>query len=379
MNAKLIFLFWLLLVLLFVIGAIAVMAARRGRVVRPAHFHWVVRVLGAVLVLAALVAVGVGTWRGTSAEFASPAVRVSLPTHAPPPLPGATQANGKVDLGPSQLIATVLLVRKVQDQFLPLCGESRTLAWPPTGDPELAFEGESNGSSYEVRMNLSEFMRWNDDEAVRATRGVSVASKGWNWSSGGSMELKLDTLEVENFGGFIETLDHAPLSLIPVATVQDLGLLVYLTRADRDDPLRQVSASDWLSGEGRNLRRDERHSNSSRRPRLDRSAPPGLRMMVFLGPSALLLLLAAVVGSAWFPQGRRAVGFAGLLAGMVLYAGALDAVVMERRARVAADASQPEIVRAIALDNMRGATFFHTGKAAERVRDLAKSPAAEAE
>ena len=364
----------ILLIFLLAIGAIAFHAARRAKVVRPAHFHWIVRVLCAVLVLAALVAVGVGTWRGTSAELEVPAVRVSLPTHAPQPLPRAPEPGEKVDLGPTQLIATVLLVRKAQDQFVPLCGESRTLDWPPTGSPELTFQGESAGSSYKVRMNLSEFRRWND-EAIRATQGVSVDSRGRTWSSGGGMELKLDTLAVETFGGFSEQSDHAPLSLIPVVAGQGLRLLIYLTRADRDDPLRQVSAGEWLSGEGKNLRQDARNSNSNHRSHFDPTLPPGFRMLEFLGPSVLLLLLAAVVGSALFPRGRRALACTGLLACMVLYAGALDALALERRARIVADASQPENVRVAALACLQKSTFFHTGKAAARLRQIAADPA----
>ena len=364
-----------LLILLFIIGATVGIAARRARVARPDHFHWIVRTLCAVLVLAALVAVGVGTWRGTGNSLASKPVRMTLPTKAPPPLPKATLPSGTLDLGPTKLVGTVLLVRKLQDRFVPICGESLTLEWPPNGNPELAFQGESDGSSYTVRMHLGEFVRWNPDEAIRASQCVSVESRGKTWSRGGGMELNLDTLEVEDFGGFSEELDHPPLAVIPVAAAQDLRLLVHLTRADPNDPLRQVSASEWLSSEARNLRQDDHNSHSSHGPRLSSDTPPGIRMLVFLGPSVVLLLLAAIAGSALFPRNRRAVAFTGLLTGMVLYGGLLDSVVLERRARVATDASQPESVRATALDAMQRGTFFHPGKATARIRQIAADPA----
>ena len=364
-----------LLILLFVIGATVGIAARRARVARPDHFHWIVRTLCAVLMLAALVAVGVGTWRGTGASLTSKPVFVALPTMTLPAEPKVTKPKGRLDLGSTKLVGTVLLVRKLQDQFVPICGESLTLDWPPKGNPELAFQGESGGSSYTVRMHLGEFVRWNPDEAIRASQGVSVQSRGNNWSRGGSMELKLDTLEVDDFGGFSEQLDHPPLSVIPVAAAQDLRLLVHLTRADRNDPLRQVAASDWLSGEAGNLRRDEHDSHSSHGSQLDPTTPPGIRMLEFLGPSVILLLLAAAVGSALLPRGRRAVAFTGSLTGMVLYAGLLDAVILERRARVATDTSQPETVRATALEGMRRGTYFHPGKATARIRQIAADPA----
>ena len=364
-----------LLILLFIIGATVGIAARRARVARPDHFHWIVRMLCAVLLLAALVAVGVGTWRGTGASLTSKPVLVALPTMTLPAEPKVTKPNGRLDFGPTKLVGTVLLVRKLQDRFVPICGESLTLDWPPKGNSELAFQGESGGSSYTVRMHLGEFVRWNPDEEIRASQGVSVESRGKSWSRGGGMELKLDTLEVEDFGGFSEELHHAPLSVIPMAAAQDLRLLVHLTRADRDDPLRQVAASDWLSGEAKNLRRDDHNSHSSHGSQFTSATSPGIRMLEFLGPSVVLLLLAAVAGSALFPRGRRAVAFTGLLVCMVLYGGLLDVMILERRARVATDASQPEIVRATALEGMRRGTFFHPGRAVERIRQIAADPA----
>ena len=365
---------FVLLIILFIIGATVGIAARRARVVRPDHYHWIVRVLCAVLMLAALVAVGVGTWRGTGAALDAPALRVSVPTHAPQPLPSGTKPYDRVDLGPTKLIATVLLVRQLQDQFVPISGESRTLDWPAKGNSELVFQGESAGSSYNLRMNLSEFLRWNPTEQIRASNGVSVEKRGRNWSSGGGMELKLDTLEVEEFGGFRDELHHAPLSVIPVLSNENLRLLVHLTRADRDDPLRQVSVADWLGAEATNLPRDEHNSHSSYGRQLDQGTPPGIRMMTFLGPSAILLLLASVVGSALFPRRWRALGLTGLLTCMVLYAGLLDGVVMQRRERVATDDSQTEALRASALESLHRGTFFHTGKATAKLREIAAAP-----
>jgi hypothetical protein len=89
----------------------------------------------------------------------------------------------------------------------------------------------------------------------------------------------------------------------------------------------------------------------------------------------VLLLAAAVAGSVGFRRGRRATAFAGLLAGMVLFAGLLDALVMQRRARLATDPRQPESMRVMAMAGMLRGTFFHEGAAAARVRAIANDPA----
>ncbi len=366
---------FVLLIIVFAIGATVGISSRRARAVRSDYHHWIVRLLCAVLATAALVAVGVGTWRGTGHELTSKRVLVTLPTKAPVPIPEAAKDNGNIDLGPCKLIGTVLLARKEQDQFLPLCGESLTFDWPPKADDSLTFSNKFEGGSYTVRMDLSGFVRWNPTEGIRTMNGISIQSKGLTWSSSSSgTTLNLDTLLETDFGTHGLTLDHAPLSVIPTTNNQELRLLMFLTRVDIDDPLRQIPASEWLRTDARNLHWKEPNPPSSRGVRFDPYAPPGIRMLVFLGPSVVLLLLAAAAGSALVARGRRAVAFTALLAGMVLYAGLLDAVVLQRRASIAADASQPEAVRACALESMHRGTFFHPGLAAARIREIAKDP-----
>lgn len=368
-----------LLVILLVVGATVGVAARRVKYARSDHYHWVARILCAVLALAALAAVGVGTWRGAIANLTPEPVGVSLPTRAPQPLPKAKESRTEVDLGPSKLVGTVLLVRKLQDRLLPICGESRSLDWPAQGAAELVFQGAFGDSSYKVRMDLSEFGRWNANEKLRVMRGVDVQRRGTNWSSSGGLELNLDTFEMEDFGNRGDLLEHPPLSLIPVASGRDLFLLVHLTRADRDDPLRQMSASQWLADETKGVSRHPHNSGYSGGRSMTSSPPPGIQMAIFLGPSVWLLLLAAAVGSGLFRRGRRALGFAGLMVAMVLYAGLLDAVVLQCRARLASEVSQPESVRVRALENLRRGTFFHAGRAAETIRRIAADPSTPAD
>lgn len=364
-----------LLILIFVIGATVGIAARRTRAARPDHHHWVVRILCAGLLAGSLVAVGVGTWRGTRDESNAPVVAVMTPTKAAPPLPGGTERHGKVELGPTKLVATVLLASKEQDRLLPLRGETRTLDWPLKADGgqirsnPLRFTGALGDSSYEVTMNLGDFTNWQADERIR-TGGVSLQTRGRRWSRGSGSELILDTLHVSDFGGHGDDLRHAPLSLIPTVGGRNLCLLIHLTRAAPDDPLRQLPASQWLDADPQTMRRDTSNVHASGEVSYDPSIPPGIRMLIFLGPAVVLLLLAAIAGSALFSRGRRAYAFTGLLACMVLYAGLLDAAVLQRRARLASDPGQSETVRTHSLTGMACGTFFHTGRAAEKIRQI---------
>jgi len=364
----------LLLILVLIIAAAYARASRRSVVARPDYHHWIVRLLCLVLFVAALIAVGVGTWRATQDEYNIP--QVAVPTKAPRPI--SSPANlPKLDLGPSKLIGTVLLVSKTQDRLVALCGESLTLTWPPEASAELVFHGDHGGATYTVTMDLRDFDFIGPGGEIRTQNGFSIAMKGATWSSSGSGgTLALDTLQTRDFGTGRDTLYHAPLSLIPSDNGPDLRLLIHLARADNDDPLEKLPADPWLARQAGKPRQDEAPQiNSYPGVRFDANLPPGIRMLDFLGPSAFLLLIAAIAGAAWARRGRRALAFAGLLALMVLYAGLLDEMVLRRRADLTINGGRPESVRALALGGMLRGTFFHRGAALERLREIAADPA----
>lgn len=355
------------LLLFLIIVCVVVVAARRSPSFKPEYHHWIVRILCAVLFVAGMVAVGVGTWQGTRLDSLPPSLKVKVPTKAPRSL-DLTKNPGNPDLGPCRLIGTVFLARQAQDRLLPVCGESQVLEWPPGPVANLVFRGEHNGSTYTVVMDLREFVCFGQGSDVRSRNGVTVVMKGAGWSgSTGGGTLALETLGITNFGFRRDALDHAPLSVIPSGSAAELCLAVHLARADRDDPLEEVPVGQWLAGQTAKPRQE---LNSYPGVRYDADVPPGIRMLVFLGPPVVLLGFAAIAGSAVFRRGRRAPAFAGLLAIMVLYAGLLDGLVLQRRASLTKDAGQPENVRLTALADMYRGTFFHSGAAAARIRGI---------
>lgn len=365
----------LLICIAGLIIAARVGSSRRALVAKPDHHHWIVRLLCVVLFVAALIALGMGTWQATHEEVNSPQVTVMVPTKSPRPI--SSPANmPKIDLGPSKLIGTVLLVSKEQDRLVPLCGESLTLGWPPEASAKLVFHGAHGGANYTVTMDLRDFDSIGQDGDIRTQNGFSIEMKGATWSSSGSgYNLALDTMQTQHFGNGWELPHHAPLSLIPSDEGADLRLLIHLARADNNDPLEKLPADPWLARQAGKPRQDEpARLNSYPGVRFDAKLPPGIRMLDFLGPSAFLLLIAAIAGAACARRGRRAFAFAGLLALMVLYAGLLDEVVLRRRAGLTNDTGRPESVRALALGGMLRGTYFHRGAALARLREIAADP-----
>ncbi|MCX6879038.1 MAG: hypothetical protein NTW21_35300 [Verrucomicrobia bacterium] len=364
-----------LLILILIVAGVVALASRRVLVTRPDHLHWIVRILCIVLCVAALTATGVGTWQGTNEDLIASPVNVLVPTQAPPPL-ALTGDEGKSNIGPAKFVGTVLLASKQHDRFLPLCGESISFEWPPKSTTELDFHGEHGGVAYTITFDLRQLDGFRNGREMQTRLSYSRTTRGDHWSSSGGGLLPLEQPVTESLGHGISSLRHAPLSLIPTGDGQELRLFTHLARADRDDPLEKIPAAQWLASQAGKLPQEEAaRINSYPGVRFDPEAPPGIRMLVFLGPSVVLLLLAAIAGAAVFRSGRRAYAFAGMLALMVLYAGVLDAMVLQRRANLANDAGQAESVRALALSGMLDGTFFHGGAAVARIRGIAADPA----
>lgn len=342
---------------------------------KPDHHHWLVRLSAAALGLAALLGAGFGTWRATRQALLVPEVSVLAPTQNPPPVP-LSKKYQNIDIGRCKLIGTVLVVRMVEGRLLPLSGESLTCDWTPGSTADLSFAGTYGGATYSATMHLQEFFSFGNDGALHAKNCLTLETKGLSWSSkSGAGSLALDTLTTEPFGRGSNAITHAPLSLIPSAVGQDLRLLIHLTRADSADALLETPAAPWLESHHDELQRNQPPMNSYPGILADSHAPPGIRMLAFLGPAAFLLLLAAIAGAALFRRGRRQAAFTILLAPLVWYAGRLDSMVVQHRAAFLADASQPASQRALAMTDLLGGTFFHTGTARSLLRDFAAAPA----
>jgi hypothetical protein len=271
-----------------------------------------------------------------------------------------------IDIGPAKWIGSVIVARREGNRFIPISGESRVCDWRSDMTRKLEFSGNRGNAAYTVTMDLTRFVRYGNGTLQPDGRlSIQTSGPGWSGNSEGSPPA-LETLSMEDFGGGNGSLQHSPLSLVPMDDGGNVCLLIHLSRADADDALAQTPADEWL---GRQSVAHLRSMNMNSYPgiRHDPNMPPGIRMLAYLGPAAFLLLLAAAGGSLCFRRGRRGPAFAGLTAAMVLYAGWLDSLVLDRRARVMADSSQSDANRILAMSAVPG-TFFHAKRATALIK-----------
>jgi hypothetical protein len=234
-------------------------AVRGAKEARPARSHRLVLALCGVFLLSlcgmiVLMAMGVGTGRADGL-----AVRVSLPTHAPPPLPEAKGPFGLVETPPTRFIATVLLVDWVGDRFRPLDGKSFIIDWPPPFAREASppncctVVGVLRGTKFSFGIFVSQLFRRESGDGTPASTYIHMRPTTQNKymsidCSGG--EVTLDSLHEVDIGR-AQPIPFFGLTL--GNTARNPRLLVHLTRAAPDDPLRQVSAAEWLAGDARQL------------------------------------------------------------------------------------------------------------------------------
>lgn len=357
--------------LLLIILLLAFLFIRPGllpkrRFARPDHFHWLIRAVAALLALAAVAvaATAIGTWRGLAPDPTVAGLKVLVPTLPPHPLPEEPR-NGAIDIGPRKLIGTVILVRVEGDRLVPLGGESKTVDW--TGDSlrELTFAGSDLAGRYTVEMSVRGFRNSGRIPQIDGILSTRFTRPNWSSSSSGG-SLLLDTVQFRETDPRSGYLRRSKLSLIPNARGETTALVTHLTLADPGDPLTGTPVDEWLRGQ------TIERATGGRYGVRDADAPPGIRMLIYAGPSAFLLGLVAAAGALCFRHGRRGPAFAGLLAAMVLYVGALDAMALQRRAAVMNDASQSDAVRQRAMDGMRE-TFFHAGRAERLIAEHERS------
>lgn len=312
--------------------------------------HRVVRVLGAVWLVGTLAAVGWFTWRDHSP--ASPDGPLVLVTTTPPAPIAGGQPYQSVELSPCRIILTLLVLDGTTRQ--PVWGASEVCRWPDDRNRDFLIDAGQAGISCQTRFRISGFRRAGEGEGLHVDGSMEM--RGDSWSRGGGMDGAMERIVVENLGTRRATARH-PLSIVP----RHDGRLVVaycFSRAAAGDPLKSVPLETWFKGfPPDQVGAAVRHLDG---PRLDPANPPGAEMLRKLGPASVLLLFAAIAGAQCFL--RRGTAFAGLLAGMVLFAGTADYLIMRRHAARALDASLSPALRQAACDQA-GQTFFHQAAA----------------
>jgi hypothetical protein len=233
----------------------------------------------------------------------------------------------------------------------PVWGQSTVIRWPEERNQLFRLSSKPAGIDCEAEFQISDFIRRGQGQEVSVLGHLNL--RGSYWSQGGGINGTVDQLRIEtNLTGRSD--NRHPLCLVPHGN-ESYFIAYQISRADADDPLRELAG---LPSEAPEI--ESRHVGQIGYRRLSPDTPPGGKMFQHTGPASFILLLAAIAGAQCFR--RRGIAFTALLAGMVLYAGALDFAIMRRHAARAMDDSLGPDQRQAASVQARQ-TFFHQSAA----------------
>jgi len=373
--------------LILLVGALVVLLMRGSAKPsaagpRPRRRHVVIRIVCGALAALILVAIGVGTWQDVRACYPEDEGAAPLLVHVPAREP-ASPAIHYEDGRPVGLKAKVLLHVVVADTsgagLRPLHAEELVLAWPDEKGKRFRTEVEVAGTRITHSAAIQDVQIWRGDEGegdrIQFSVGFSAQARsaGSSSSSSGSMHLAPGEPVCHLRSHGRAAFAKRPLSITTGPRPSEhLAVFYLLSLAEAEDPLREESVGEVLRAREAAFREALAHHGSGGGGswRGSRKVPlRGLALAVHIGASSLLLLVAAVLLSQLFV--RRGLGFAGVLAAVVLYVAALDRAVVGAHLSRAADAERPVATRLVACHQAVD-TFFYRGTATRRLEALAE-------
>lgn len=313
------------------------------------------RITGAVIAVAALVTVTVGTWRSAESPLASSSDTVVRPT-LPAPMVKADREGGygTATVEPCQMILRAYLVRNRENAPVIVRARSVVLDWPIDAGDMKNLDLDWRGIDYSLSVGVNQIWDGGGLVSLNGTRRLRVETRSGGTrssssSGGGIAYLGKGTVLTDD--PIYPVLAHDPLSLWPQVS-ENLAVWLEAELASSDDPLETIPAS-----QAGLLPSGERRSIGTTGPVFGTQIqPPGIAMITHWGPASLLLLLTALAGSYAFRRSGPA--FAALLVACILYAGGLERILIHRLAKAATDNQHPIAERRFALERMRD-VFFH--------------------
>lgn len=358
-------LFFLLLILLPLL-ILFIAWRKRGRMPRAGGRHPLVRAVCGLLALVLVLAVVAGTWRATSPDYDTGHLSGLLVPTVPSGLDERT--NGR-EQAPERLIFTTLVVVPESGGPVPYDGDSVMIELPRDLNEPIQIEGLLPGGIFNAEIQI-ESMR--APHAGRLDGSLRVARKFGSRSSGRSSGIipALGEIRTQRVGINQNTRHWQPLSVVPsTEAIEEVWILTHLAAVDKGD-VERISAFDWLQKHP--LPQDGGLTGGGSSRGTISGAPPGIKTLLYAGPSVWLLILAAALAAQAFV--RPGLAFTVGIGFMVILLGALDRAMVERHAARLGDPDLQPAERDRIEWRVSG-SFFHQERARAVLEKQQPSPA----
>jgi hypothetical protein len=356
-------------------------------------------------------AVGVGTWlelgRADEPVEGPTALSVRAPTMPAPALPEPTADNPRPEIDKARFLFYAIIADVWHGQFRPVYIREHEMKWPEDRwrvfTSPFAFEGIKGEVEVQVFGLHARSLTVGGPPVLDYDSRLALSWQGLGGRGRTTTGLSSHALACLGEVGHSSVPAPSPWSAVP-RPPSKLAAFALITRVAEDDPLKEVMIGrlDLLEDAGEHVRGcedamrqifsqlvpGERADGSTPAddlvvasgywggPRFKSRLPLPVGLIRHLGTTSLLLLLAAIFLAQLFK--RRSLAFAGVLAGVILYAATLDRLVLGAHLRRIADPQTPIASRLTACTGTT-CTFFY-GRTAhaglERLGQDESAPAA---
>ncbi len=348
----------LLVVILIAVGPLRGWWRFTGRTSRP--WHPVVRIACGAIAVVLVGAVAAASWNATAPTVTADALFLLAPAAdgADASPAEATDDASPPPKMPSRVIYTVLAVAVSHGGMTPLDGKSIVvdLATPNSRMTRQTITGRLPGGTFKSEVDISSLdTGYQNRLAVRGHHDIEYSTGGGGGGSHGGGLPDVGQFQVDRVSQWGSARERGPLSILPEWISDNVIILSSLAPLDANEP-RKLSAKTWLAEQHPAIYATGDDFRPSYRPQ---PQPNGITMLGYTGPASALLLLAAILASQCFCH--RGMAFVVSLVATVLFAVAMDRIMVERHASWLTDHPADSDQRAAVVARMQH-SFFHAGR-----------------
>lgn len=314
---------------------------------RPKKQHMVLKVVFGTIGLGVLIAFAAKTLISIEDSYktpSGPACRVLVPAQNPAPIPEPTNGD-KEEIKKMRLLVHMVVCKTFPNNF-PVNAKVFEIQWPRDKNNDLKWESSLEGKSTKIVLRINSISSIKSD-------GIKLHIEGSK-----SIEISSALGSSSRYGGFhIETLTESESF---IGSSEPWSLYVFFIPVLDNDPLKEVSLATFLKAHSNKLLK-----GGSVNSNID---PSFFIVINHLGFFSLLLVIAAICLAKLFPH--KVLGFAGVLAIVILFTATLDRIALgEHLARVK-DKSLPVETRMSACEKSIN-TLFYPKTASNEMKNIA--------
>lgn len=342
---------WLLATLLILCVILIAARSYRPLIRKPTKQRIALKVIFGTVGIGVLIAFAANTLISADNSYKAPSgpeYKVLVPLNDPAPIPEPT-SDDKEEIKKMRLLVHMVICKTFPSNF-PVNAKVFDIQWPRDRNNDLKWELTLDDEHVKTILSINSISSVKSDNTklyIKGSRSVSMSSASRSMNCSGSFNS-------EDFN-----------KSQPQRISEQWQDYVFFTPILDNDPLKEISLADFLKMHSNKLKRVE----SS----VQISDPSLFSIMNHLGLFGLLLIVSTICLAQLFPH--KVLGFAGVLAAVVIFTAILDRITLSEHLARVKDKSLPIETRMSACDKSAN-TLFYPKTCRKEMADIADDSSA---